>query len=92
MLLNFDDDEPKLHPHALKHLTREQVLDAWFSSQESVPRNCKDEPIRWLSVGFCSIGAVELISIELKDRYMIIHADKLQKKFWKEIEQIKRRI
>ena len=93
MLLSFDNnEEPKIHPNALQHLEREQVLDAWFSIQESVPRNCKDEPIRWLSVGFANVGAVELISIELRDRYMIIHANKLQKKFWKEVQSIKRRM
>ena len=87
----FYDDEPEIHPHALKHLNEEEVLEAWYSIVESVPRSLKDSPMRWLSIGFCTIGAVELISVELKDKFLIIHANELQDKFKKEVDKIKRR-
>ena len=90
-MLFYEEEEPEIHANALKHLKREDVLEAWYSIVESVPRSLKDEPVRWLSVGFCATGAVELISIELKDKFLIIHANELQDKFKKEIEQIKRR-
>lgn len=35
-----------IHPNALKHLTLEQVLEAWNSVVKSIKRESKDEPPR----------------------------------------------
>ena len=86
------DTEPTIHPNALKHLGKEEVLEAWYSVVESYERQCEQEPKRWLSIGFCSKGAVELISVENGNNYLIIHAMcPVQKKFQEEIKHIKRR-
>lgn len=86
------DTEPTIHPNALKHLSKQEVLDAWYSVVESYERQCAQEPTRWLSIGFCTRGAVELISVENGSNYLIIHAMcPVQKIFQEEIKQIKRR-
>ena len=91
MLLNVDD-KPTIYPNALKHLSEEDVLDAWYSAAESVEREIGGEPRRWLSIGFCSKGSVGLVSVENDDGYMIIHAfSPVRKKFQKEIDAVKRR-
>ncbi len=90
-MLSFDE-EPKIHMHALKHLSEEDVLDAWYSAAESIKRSSNDDPARWLSIGFCAKGAVELISVENEDGFLIIHANKLTEKFRKEIDEVKRRM
>lgn len=87
------DDEPSVHPNALKHLTHEEVLAAWYSVQERIRRESKDEPPRWLMVGWMPDGrSVELIAVELMSGWLIIHANApVQPKFKAEIERTRRR-
>ena len=84
----------QIHPHALKHLSKEEVLEAWQSVTKSIKRNSKDEPARWLSIGWLENGkSVELVEVELEGTFLIIHANSpVQKKFAKEIEKIERRL
>ena len=82
-----------LHPNALKHLSREQVLQAWGSVTKSVRRISDDDPARWLMIGFLDNGAsVELIAVETVRGWLIIHAmTPVQKKFAEEIRKVERR-
>ena len=36
---------PEIHPNALKHLTRDEVLSAWGNVVKSIQRASDDEPI-----------------------------------------------
>ena len=56
-------------------------------------REPKDEPPRWLAIGWLSDGrSVELVAVELVRGWLIIHAlSPVQKKFWQEIEQARQR-
>ena len=85
--------DPQIHPNALKHLNREQVLQAWYSVAKSIRRESNDEPPRWLCVGWLPDGrTVELIAVELTSGWLIIHAKSpIQPKFLKEIERTERR-
>lgn len=85
--------EPEIHPNALKHLSREEVLTAWDSVAKSIQRTSNDEPPRWLMVGWLPSGAsVELIAVETTFGWLVIHAmSPVQKKFKYEIERIERR-
>lgn len=82
-----------VHPNALKHLTLEQVMQAWDSITKCIRRVSDDEPPRWLCVGWLPNGeSVELIAVETVDGWLIIHAlSPVQPKFVKEIEQTERR-
>ena len=53
----------------------------------------KQEPPRWLAIGWLSDGrSVELVAVELVRGWLIIHAlSPVQKKFWQEIEQARQR-
>lgn len=84
--------EPEIHPNALKHLTRNEVLKAWGSVTKSICRSVRDEPPRWLCLGWLPDGrSVELIAVEHLGGWLIIHAlAPVQPKFAKEIEQIER--
>lgn len=88
----------EIHPNAKKHLTEKQVLSAWLAVTECIRRESKDEPPRWLAIGWLSDGrsvelvAVELVAVELVRGWLIIHAlSPVQKKFWQEIEQARQR-
>lgn len=88
----------EIHPNAKKHLTEKQVLSAWLAVTECIRREPKDEPPRWLAIGWLSDGrsvelvAVELVAVELVRGWLIIHAlSPVQKKFWQEIEQARQR-
>lgn len=85
--------EPEIHPNALKHLTKAEVLQAWGSVTKSIQRISDDEPPRWLSIGWLPNGdSVELVAIETVFGWLIIHAlSPVQQKFAKEIEQTERR-
>lgn len=85
--------EPDIHPNALKHLSRDEVLEAFASVTKSIQRMSDDEPPRWLMVGFLANGAsVELIAVETVSGWLIIHAmSPMQKKFREEIERTERR-
>ena len=79
---------PEIHPNALKHLTRDEVLSAWGNVVKSIQRASDDEPPRWLCVGW----SVELIAVETIFGWLIIHAmSPVQPKFAKEIAQTERR-
>lgn len=84
--------EPEIHPNALKHLTREQVLEAWHSVVKCIRRASDDEPPRWLCIGFLPNGdSVELIAVELVTGWLVIHAmSPVQRKFADEIEATER--
>ncbi|OUN45199.1 hypothetical protein B5G20_10025 [Collinsella sp. An7] len=84
---------PDIHPNALKHLSRDEVLEAFASVTKSIQRASDDEPPRWLMVGFLANGAdVELIAVETVSGWLIIHAmSPVQKKFSDEIERTERR-
>lgn len=78
----------EIHPNAKKHLTEKQVLSAWLAVTECIRRESKDEPPRWLAIGWLSDGR----SVELVRGWLIIHAlSPVQKKFWQEIEQARQR-
>ena len=78
----------EIHPNAKKHLTEKQVLSAWLAVTECIRRESKDEPPRWLAIGWLPDGrSVELVAVEL-----VIHAlSPVQKKFWQKIEQTRQR-
>lgn len=46
----------EIHPNAKKHLTEKQVLSAWLAVTECIRRESKDEPPRWLAVGWLPDG------------------------------------
>lgn len=83
----------ELHPNACKHLSEEQVLQAWDSVTKSMQRLSNDEPPRWLCIGWLPNGAsVEIVAVEKKNGWLIIHANTpVQKKFSAEIERTERR-
>lgn len=85
--------EPEIHPNALKHLSREDVLSAWGSVTKCIQRASDDEPPRWLCIGWLPSGAaVELIAVETAFDWLIIHAmTPVQPKFAKEIQDTERR-
>ena len=88
------DLEPEIHPHALKHLSRAQVLQAWASVGKSIKRASNDEPPRWLCLGWLSNGeSVELVAVETTLGWLIIHAlSPAQPKFLKELEMTERHL
>ena len=56
----------EIHPNAKKHLTEKQVLSAWLAVTECIRRESKDEPPRWLAIGWLSDGrSAELVAVEL---------------------------
>lgn len=85
--------EPEIHPNALKHLTRSEVLQAWWSVAKSVRRISDDEPPRWLMLGWLDDGRdAEIIAVETDMGWLIIHAmAPAQKKFKAEVERVERR-
>lgn len=65
----------EIHPNAKKHLTEQQVLSAWLAVTECIRRESKDEPPRWLAIGWLPDGrSVELVAVELVRGWLIIHA------------------
>ena len=82
--------EPEIHPNALKHLSRAEVLQAWGSVTKSIMRESPQEPPRWLMVGWLADGRdVELIAVS---GWLVIHAmAPVQSKFAREIEDTERR-
>ena len=65
----------EIHPNAKKHLTEKQVLSAWLAVTECIRRESKDEPPRWLAIGWLPDGrSVELVAVELVRGWLIIHA------------------
>lgn len=85
--------EPEIHPNALKHLSRGEVLQAWGSVTKSIMRQSPQEPPRWLMVGWLADGRdVELIAVETVSGWLVIHAmASVQRKFAREIEDTERR-
>lgn len=85
--------EPEIHPNALKHLSRAEVLQAWGSVTKSIMRESPQEPPRWLMVGWLADGRdVELIAVETVSGWLVIHAiAPVQSKFAREIEDTERR-
>ncbi len=85
---------PEIHPNALKHLTRDEVLSAWASVTECIQRASDDEPPRWLCIGWLADGrAVEMIAVETIFGWLVIHAlSPVQPKFADEIARTKRRL
>lgn len=85
--------EPEIHPNALKHLSRAEVLQAWGSVTKSIMRESPQEPPRWLMVGWLADGRdVELIVVETVSGWLVIHAmAPVQSKFAREIEDTERR-
>ena len=62
----------EIHPNAKKHLTEKQVLSAWLAVTECIRREPKDEPPRWLAIGWLSDGrSVELVAVELVRGWLI---------------------
>ena len=86
--------QPEIHPNALKHLDRDDVLYAWSSVTKCIQRASDDEPPRWLCVGWLPNGAsVELIAVETMTGWLIIHAmSPVQRKFAEEIRRTERGI
>lgn len=84
---------PKIHRNAKKHLSEEEVLQAWDSVVKSIMRESDDEPPRWLMVGWLPDGRdVELVAVELSTGWLVIHAKSpVEKKFRQEIERTERR-
>ena len=84
---------PQIHPNALKHLSRDEVLSAWGCVTKCIQRAGNDEPPRWLCIAWLSDGRpVELIAVETADNWLIIHAmTPVQPKLAKEIAQTERR-
>lgn len=85
--------EPEIHPNALKHLSREEVLQAWGAVTKSIKRESDDEPPRWISIGWLPDGrSVELVSVETVAGWLVIHAlSPVQPKFAREMERTERR-
>ena len=85
--------ESEIHPNALKHLRREEVLAAWKAVTKSIQRQGKQEPPRWLLVGWLPDGRdVELIAVETISGWLIIHANSpVQKIFEDETRKTERR-
>lgn len=85
--------EPEIHPNALKHLSRREVLQAWGSVTKSIMRQSPQELPRWLMVGWLADGRdVELIAVETVSGWLVIHAmAPVQRKFAREIEDTERR-
>lgn len=83
---------PEIHPNALKHLRREEVIEAWFSVSKCIQRASDDEPPRWLMIGWLADGrSVELIAVELVGGWLVIHAKApVEKKFAAEIDRTER--
>lgn len=83
----------EVHPNARKHLTERQVRLAWAAVTECIRREAPDEPPRWLAVGWLPDGrSVELIAVELRTGWLIIHAlSPVQRRFAQEIERTRRR-
>jgi hypothetical protein len=77
-------------PHALKHgLTEREIVYAWESAIKCRQRQSKDEPPRWIAIGFLPNGAfAELVAIQDINAYWnIFHAmTPPTKKFLKELE------
>lgn len=66
----------EIHPNALKHMGRDDVLAAWQTVTKSIMRASDDEPPRWLCVGWLANGAsVEIIAVEQVGGWLIIHAN-----------------
>ncbi len=86
--------EPEIHPNALKHLSRGEVLQAWGSVTKSIMRQSPQEPPRWLMVGWLADGSdVELIAVETVSGWLVIHAmTPVQRKSAMEIEATERRL
>lgn len=84
---------PEIHPNALKHLSREQLLTAWGCVTESIRRESGDEPARWLCVGWLpNRGSVEFVAVETTAGWLLIHAmNPVQKRFAEEIGEARRR-
>ena len=82
----------EVHPNARKHLTERQVRLAWAAVTECIRREAPDEPPRWLAVGWLPDGrSVELIAVELRTGWLIIHAlSPVQRRFAQEIERTRR--
>ena len=80
--------KPEIHPNALKHLSRGEVLQAWGSVTQSIMRQSPQEPPRWLMVGWLADGRdIELIAAETVSGWLVIHAmAPVQRKFAREIE------
>lgn len=85
--------EPEIHPNALKHLSRGEVLQAWGSVAKCIMRESPQEPPRWLLVGWLDDGRdVELIAVETVSGWLVIHAmAPVQGKFARKIEAAERR-
>ena len=83
----------EIHPNALKHLPKSEVLQAWGSVTKSIKRASDDEPPRWLCIGWLHDGrSVELVVVETAFGWLIIHAlTPVQPKFSREMEQTERR-
>ena len=83
----------EIHPNALKHLSAEQVMQAWDSVSVSIKRESDDEPPRWLCIGWLSDGTpAEIIAVEKLDGWLIIHANApVCKRFEEEITRTMRR-
>ena len=84
---------PTLHPNATKHMSADEVMQAWDAVVKSVRRETDDEPPRWLMVGWLANGeSIELVAVETVDGWLVIHANSpVQKKFAQEIERAERR-
>lgn len=97
-ILNAYDDrclmDVIVHPHALKHLLKDEVLYAWASVTVCVRREAEQEPWRWLAIGWLSDGRdVELVAVEIATGWLIIHAKHpVEKKFFREIMVTTRRM
>lgn len=85
--------KPKVHPNALKHLSYDEVISAWYSTTKSIQRTKKEEPPRWLCIGWLPKGqSVELVAVETTEGWLIIHAlSPVQSKFAQEIKKTERR-
>ena len=81
----------EIHPNAKKHLTEKQVLSAWLAVTECIRRESKDEPPRWLAIGWLPDGR-RACRGRACPWGLIIHAlSPVQKKFWQEIERARQR-
>ncbi len=92
------DDEPDIHPNALKHLSESEVMCAWSSVVKTIVRDNNENPSQFMSIGFLENGnSVELIYTEHFNeeeqtvKWLIFHAmSPVQKKFLKEIDNTER--
>lgn len=84
---------PEIHPNALTHLARDEVLSAWGNVVKGIQRASDDEPPRWLCIGWLPDGrSFELLAVETILGWLIIHAmSPVQPKFAKEIQETERR-